>query len=139
MRTVNKEADKSTLPQTTANQNTTTPLYENLVFAKDVCRKKLVVVFESFGKNPMNKIVNDETRPIKKKLGYIPNSSVVFSYKGCKYYISIADRAYSSDFKKGDSAEISVNFYKNIPEPYKHKLPFSIITSIKSYKERSYD
>lgn len=56
-------------------------LYDSLQYANGICEKTIVVTFLAYGKDPINTVSDDEIRKIKKQIGYLPNSSVSFSYK----------------------------------------------------------
>lgn len=105
--------------------------YDSLSFTNGICQKNIIVIYNSFGKNPLGSDSDSEVFKIKKELKYIPHSSISFFYKEKQYYISVANNCKLPAFNKGDTLQLSIKFFENIKQPYKYKHPFSIITSLK--------
>ena len=105
-------------------------LYDSLLYMNGICNKTIVVTYFSVGKNQISTDSDDEIHKIKEKIGYIPHSSVHFSYKEKEYYISISDECDIFKYSEGDKIKIDIVFFEDIKQPYKYEKPFSFITSV---------
>lgn len=118
------------------DQNNDQSLYDNLTFENGVCYKQFNVVFDGFGKNPLNGSFSEGLSQVLSKENDIPTSSISFIYDNQEYYISLSNDCDWSgeDYRRGDMITVQIAFFENVKQPYDNIYPFAIVMQIRGVK-----